>query len=129
MSDNLAKTTDEQNIKSQNAYKTIGETSIEVDIPQHVLRFWETKFKQIQPIKGPGGRRYYRQEDLVIIQKIKKALYQDGFTIKGVQKLLSTKTNTNNRELLKKEIIENQSAVSNIEQQINIRSGLVYRIC
>lgn len=77
--------------KSEDAFRTIGEVSREIGTPQHVLRFWETKFPQIQPVKGPGGRRYYRAEDVALIKKIQNFLYNDGFTIKGVQKILSGK--------------------------------------
>lgn len=74
--------------KTESAFRTIGEVSKELKVPQHVLRFWETKFPQIQPVKGPGGRRYYRSEDVKLILQIKQLLYKDGFTIKGVQKIL-----------------------------------------
>ena len=59
-----------------------------LDVPQHVLRFWEVKFSQITPVKRRGGRRYYRPKDIDLLLKIRKLLYQDGYTIKGVQKLL-----------------------------------------
>ncbi len=74
--------------KSATAFRTIGEVSIELDLPQHVLRFWETKFTRLKPMKRGGGRRYYRPEDIDLLQRIKQLLYEDGYTIKGVQKLL-----------------------------------------
>ena len=74
--------------KSATAYRTISEVSDELDIPQHVLRFWETKFNQVRPLKRGGGRRYYRPEDVGLLRRIQKLLYQDGYTIKGVQRLL-----------------------------------------
>lgn len=74
--------------KSATAYRTISEVSEELSVPQHVLRFWETKFSQIRPLKRGGGRRYYRPEDVALLRRIQKLLYDDGFTIKGVQKLL-----------------------------------------
>tara|TARA_B100000315_G_scaffold223256_1_gene227891 strand:- start:14480 stop:14899 length:420 start_codon:yes stop_codon:yes gene_type:complete len=74
--------------KSASAFRTISEVSKELDLPQHVLRFWETKFPQIKPMKRGGGRRYYRPEDLVMLRRIRGLLYNDGYTIKGVQKLL-----------------------------------------
>ena len=74
--------------KSPSAYRTISEVSGELDIPQHVLRFWETRFSQVQPLKRGGGRRYYRPEDVRLLQRIQKLLYEEGYTIRGVQKLL-----------------------------------------
>jgi len=74
--------------KSAAAFRTISEVATELSVPSHVLRFWETKFTQIRPMKRGGGRRYYRPEDIVLLQKIRSLLYDDGYTIKGVQKLL-----------------------------------------
>ena len=74
--------------KSSRAFRTIGEAASVLDVPQHVLRFWEAKFSQITPLKRRGGRRYYRPKDIDLLLKIRKLLYQDGYTIKGVQKLL-----------------------------------------
>ena len=74
--------------KSADAFRTISEVSEDVGVPQHVLRFWETKFSQIKPLKRGGGRRYYRPEDIELLNRIRAWLYDDGYTIKGVQKLL-----------------------------------------
>ncbi|MEQ9554498.1 MAG: MerR family transcriptional regulator [Rhodospirillales bacterium] len=74
--------------KSAGAFRTISEVADELGLPQHVLRFWETKFPQIKPMKRGGGRRYYRPEDIVLLDRIRRWLYEDGYTIKGVQKLL-----------------------------------------
>jgi DNA-binding transcriptional MerR regulator len=74
--------------KSANAFRTISEVSDSLDVPQHVLRFWETKFTQIKPMKRGGGRRYYRPEDILLLRGVRDLLYIDGYTIKGVQKLL-----------------------------------------
>ena len=74
--------------KSDSAFRTISEVAEELDVPQHVLRFWETKFNQIRPLKRGGGRRYYRPEDVTLLKRIRALLYADGLTIKGVQKLL-----------------------------------------
>ncbi len=74
--------------KSASAYRTISEVSEELSVPQHVLRFWETKFSQVRPLKRGGGRRYYRPEDIELLRQIQKLLYEDGYTIKGVQRLL-----------------------------------------
>nr|WP_235830075.1 MerR family transcriptional regulator [Algihabitans albus] len=66
----------------------MSEVSDELDIPQHVLRFWETKFSQVRPLKRGGGRRYYRPSDIGLLRRIRDLLYREGYTIKGVQKLL-----------------------------------------
>lgn len=75
-------------VKSPDAFRTISEVAAELDVPQHVLRFWETKFSQIKPMKRGGGRRYYRPDDLALLQGIRALLYTDGMTIKGVQKVI-----------------------------------------
>src|SRR5690625_1579447 len=77
-----------QDGKSAAAFRTISEVSQELDIPQHVLRFWETKFSQVRPLKRGGGRRYYRPEDIELLRRIRNLLHGEGYTIKGVQKLL-----------------------------------------
>lgn len=74
--------------KSADAFRTISEAASELALPQHVLRFWETRFPQIKPMKRAGGRRYYRPQDLQLLHGIKHLLYAEGFTIKGVQKIL-----------------------------------------
>lgn len=74
--------------KAPNAFRTISEVADELHIPQHVLRFWETKFPQIKPLKRGGGRRYYRPDDIGLLRRISDLLYIQGYTIKGVQRLL-----------------------------------------
>ena len=74
--------------KSPEAFRTISEVATELDVPQHVLRFWEGRFAQIKPVKRAGGRRYYRPEDVDLLRGIRTLLYREGFTIKGVQKIL-----------------------------------------
>ncbi|WP_346433028.1 MerR family transcriptional regulator [Breoghania sp.] len=74
--------------KSPGAFRTISEVAAELDLPQHVLRFWETRFAQIKPLKRGGGRRYYRPDDVDLLAGIRKLLYGEGYTIKGVQRLL-----------------------------------------
>jgi len=74
--------------KSAAAFRTISEVADELDVPQHVLRFWETKFTQVKPLKRGGGRRYYRPEDVDLLRLIRGLLYDDGYTIKGVQRLM-----------------------------------------
>lgn len=74
--------------KSAAAFRTISEVAEELDVPQHVLRFWESKFPQVRPLKRGGGRRYYRPEDVDLLSRIRQLLYADGYTIKGVQRLM-----------------------------------------
>jgi len=84
--------------KSASAFRTISEVADELRVQQHVLRFWESKFSQIDPLKRGGGRRYYRPEDVELLKNIHHLLYQEGYTIKGVQKLLqSTRGNLSTR--------------------------------
>ena len=85
-------------MKSPQAFRTISEVSSEINIPTHVLRFWETKFPNINPLKRSGNRRYYRPEDVKLIIKIKTLLYDNGYTVKGVQKLLKENHNKNNEK-------------------------------
>jgi len=75
-------------VKSAEAFRTISEVSSDLDVPQHVLRFWESRFTQVRPTKRAGGRRYYRPEDVDLLRGIRSLLYSEGYTIKGVQKLL-----------------------------------------
>ena len=77
--------------KAKDAFKTISEVSALVDVPPHVLRFWETKFSSLRPLKRSGGRRYYRPDDVAMLRRIRALLYDDGFTIKGAQKYLRIK--------------------------------------
>ena len=79
--------------KSPDAFRTISEVADDLDLPQHVLRFWETRFPQIKPMKRGGGRRYYRPDDVDLLKGIRHLLYDHGYTIKGVQKLLKANGN------------------------------------
>ncbi len=74
--------------KAAGAFRTISEVATDLNVPQHVLRFWETRFVQIRPLKRAGGRRYYRPEDVDLLRRIRELLYNNGYTIKGVQRLL-----------------------------------------
>jgi DNA-binding transcriptional MerR regulator len=74
--------------KSPEAYRTIGEVSEMLGVAQHVLRFWESRFSQIRPVKRAGNRRYYRPEDIALIRRIRELLHEEGYSIRGVQKLL-----------------------------------------
>ena len=85
-------------MKSPQAFRTISEVSNEINIPTHVLRFWETKFPNINPLKRSGNRRYYRPEDVKLIIRIKTLLYDNGYTVKGVQKILKENDNKSNEK-------------------------------
>jgi DNA-binding transcriptional MerR regulator len=74
--------------KAPDAFRTISEVASDLDIPQHVLRFWETRFSQIKPMKRSGGRRYYRPDDIDLLKGIRRLLYSEGYTIRGVQRIL-----------------------------------------
>ena len=108
------------NIKSPEAFRTISEVSKDLALPQHVLRFWETKFVQIKPIKRGGGRRYYRPEDVKLLKGIKSLLYNDGYTIRGVQKVI--RENGTKKILLKElqNISFTDEAINNTENENKI---------
>ncbi len=82
---------DRRGSKSPEAFRTISEVAAELDVPPHVLRFWESKFAQVKPLKRGGRRRYYRPEDVELLRGIRTLLYNDGYTIRGVQKVLREK--------------------------------------
>ena len=103
-------------VKSPNAFRTISEVSDGIEIPQHVLRFWESKFSQIKPMKRGGGRRYYRPEDVEIIDAIRKLLHDDGYTIKGAQKLL--------REQGVKAVVQQTYAIQNSNQDEKLKKSI-----
>ena len=117
-------------IKSPEAFRTISEVSKDLSLPQHVLRFWETKFSQIKPIKRGGGRRYYRPEDVDLLKGIKNLLYNDGYTIRGVQKVIKENGSKNilfsnnnvNLKLKQKTFTDNENNYSS-EPNVHSRSG------
>lgn len=76
--------------KSEQAFRTIGELASELDVPQHILRYWESRFPQLKPLQRAGNRRYYRPADVALARRIHRLLNQDGYTIRGVQQLLAT---------------------------------------
>ena len=116
-------------IKAPEAFRTISEVSKDLSLPQHVLRFWETKFAQIKPIKRGGGRRYYRPEDVDLLKGIKNLLYNDGYTIRGVQKVIRENGSKNilfsnnkaNIKVQQKTFTDNENNY-NSEQNIHLRS-------
>ena len=106
-------------MKSPQAFRTISEVSNEVNIPAHVLRFWETKFPNINPLKRSGNRRYYRPEDVKLIIKIKTLLYDNGYTVKGVQKLLKENNNKNNgKNNIKEKLLSILKDIDNIIKKL-----------
>ena len=105
------------NSKSPEAFRTISEVSKDLSLPQHVLRFWETKFMQIKPIKRGGGRRYYRPEDVKLLRGIKSLLYKDGYTIRGVQKVIKE---IGTKKILSREVSNKEITVSGFDsEQLN----------
>ena len=117
-------------IKSPEAFRTISEVSKDLSLPQHVLRFWETKFIQIKPIKRGGGRRYYRPEDVDLLKGIKNLLYNDGYTIRGVQKVIKENGSKNilfsnskaNTKLEQKTFTDRENIYTS-EQNVHSRTG------
>jgi len=117
-------------IKSPEAFRTISEVSKDLSLPQHVLRFWETKFAQIKPIKRGGGRRYYRPEDVDLLKGIKNLLYNDGYTIRGVQKVIKENGSKNilfsnnkaNIKVSQKTFTDRENSYTS-EQNVHSRTG------
>ena len=116
--------------KSPDAFRTISEAAEELDLPQHVLRFWETRFSTIKPLKRGGGRRYYRPEDVLLLKGIRHLLYDQGFTIKGVQKILKDQgarhvaaIGNGGTELLPLPDVESDEPPAPIESNIPVANG------
>ena len=116
------------NKDASKAYYTITEVSKNLNLPSHVMRFWETKFSRLKPMKRSGGRRYYQRKDIEILEQIKELLYIKGFTIKGAQKLIGTKSNINDEKNQKLYPLNNNdidkiklvySKLSQIEEKID----------
>ncbi|CAK0768706.1 HTH merR-type domain-containing protein [Azospirillaceae bacterium] len=110
-------------MKSAAAFRTISEVSTELEIPQHVLRFWETKFPEIRPLKRGGGRRYYRPEDVDLLRRIQHLLYSEGYTIKGVQRLLSDEQGGGDEENSLSESESDQEASDNSLRDVEVNIG------
>ena len=98
--------------KADDALKTISEVSVLLDVPPHVLRFWEQKFVSLRPLKRSGSRRYYRPDDVALLRRIRKLLYVDGFTIKGAQKLIRSKASCDESTLLRDVVEPNMQTLS-----------------
>ena len=105
--------------KAPGAYQTISEVSVQLDVPAHVLRFWESKFSVLKPLKRSGGRRYYRTEDIQILKSIKFLLYDEGYTIKGAQNSLKKRTSA--FEPVQKNVADRpSSAIQQSEAEANL---------
>jgi DNA-binding transcriptional MerR regulator len=104
-------------VKSPEAFRTISEVAAMLDVPQHVLRFWETRFSQIKPIKRAGGRRFYRPEDVDLLRGIQMLLYFEGYTIRGAQKILREK-GVRYTAALGREQTKNGHAVAEVVEEI-----------
>ncbi|MCB1353904.1 MAG: MerR family transcriptional regulator [Rhodobacteraceae bacterium] len=118
--------------KSPEAFRTISEVADVLDVPPHVLRFWETRFTQVKPVKRGGGRRYYRPEDVSLLRGIRGLLYDDGMTIKGVQKILREKgvrhvAGLGSRVQDAEEIAETQTEDVSVPQGVVYATGAVER--
>lgn len=109
--------TSRQSAKPISALRTISEAAAELGLEPHVLRFWERKFSQISPVKRGGGRRYYRAEDIDLLRRIRSLLYNDGFTIKGVQRLLDSENGQPAPQMEMSRLPEPQIAVDNGRRQ------------
>ena len=103
--------------KDNTAYKTISEVSSETEIPMHILRFWETKFDRLTKVRRQKSHRYYSQEDLIFILKIKKLIYTEGYTIKGVQKYIKKNKIVNNENVSDKKYLD---LLSEIRDEIKV---------
>lgn len=110
-------------MKAENAYRTITEVADLLQVQASVLRFWETQFHQIKPIKRMGGRRYYRAEDVVLLAQIRDYLYKEGFTIKGVQKRLKS-DDKEGMELTQAEPVNMQAQDAFVQEVADIKSYL-----
>jgi DNA-binding transcriptional MerR regulator len=106
--------------KAPGAFRTISEVAEDLNVPQHVLRFWETRFFQVRPLKRGGGRRYYRPEDVALLKKIHHLLYSEGYTIRGVQKLLK---GVSKAQLLKEQGIAPKGAVIDTDGLVDVAAN------
>ncbi len=97
--------------KSPEAFRTIREVSQDLGVPQHVLRFWETRFSQVRPLKRGGGRRYYRPEDVELLRRIQSLLYSEGYTIRGVQKLMRETASSEGGQVINPDSKEKSSSI------------------
>jgi len=111
--------------KANDAFKTISEVSALLDVPQHVLRFWESKFTSLSPLKRSGGRRYYRPDDVAVLRRIRQLLYVDGFTIKGAQKLVRSKASATKQDAV---VIANSASGEDLAAAMAILNDVKSRL-
>ena len=103
--------------KNNNAYKTISEVSSEIEVPMHILRFWETKFEKLKKVKRQNSHRYYNLEDIAFLKTIKNLIYTEGFTIKGAQKYLNNNKKETKKDNYNRKIID---VLSEIRDEIKV---------
>ncbi len=113
--------------KAPGAFLTIGEVADQLQLEQHVLRFWESKFLQIQPVKRAGARRYYRPDDVALLTRIKTLLYRDGYTIRGVQQMLEQEAGVVSAEIRPKqpEAMHKLAVVSAVESTLEVAQQML----
>ena len=109
--------------KSASAYRTISEAATELELETHVLRFWETKFKQLSPIRRNGGRRFYRPQEIALLRRIKSMLHEEGYTIKGVQTYLK-KNRTKDDALKPETVITGRKMVEELREIRNLLTAV-----
>lgn len=120
--------------KAARAFRTIAEVSAELNVPAHVLRFWEKKFSEVSPVQRAGGRRYYRPEDIALLKKIEYLLHNQGYTIKGVQKLLKDGTINSaveqqpSAEQTNEKDVENKAELENVIAELEEIAALLKKV-
>ena len=120
--------------KAARAFRTIAEVSAELNVPAHVLRFWEKKFSEVSPVQRAGGRRYYRPEDIALLKKIEYLLHNQGYTIKGVQKLLKDGTINSaveqqpSAEQTEEKVVENKAELENVISELEEIAALLKKV-
>ncbi len=114
--------------KAPGAFKTIGELSTELGVAQHILRYWETKFPQLKPLQRAGNRRYYRPRDVDLARRIHRLLHEEGYTVRGVQKLLGVKGAAEEPVERPPQPVMEQSPAIDVERLLTIRNSLASAI-
>ena len=119
--------------KAARAFRTIAEVSDELNVPAHVLRFWEKKFSEVSPVQRAGGRRYYRPEDIALLKKIEYLLHNQGYTIKGVQKLLkdgavNSALEQSTVEQTAEQGVENKAELENVIAELEEIAALLKKV-
>ncbi len=115
----------EGSTKSAAAFRTISELAAEIGLPQHILRYWETRFPQLRPLQRAGKRRYYRPEDVALVHRINRMLNEEGYTVKAAQKLISGRSTPETQTIAPQKSADPQIGASIIPALIRIRDQLV----